>query len=142
MALVGHNLTFSTLGCFVLWIGWFGFNAGSTMTLSSNIVEIALNTNLAACSGAIAAVILSWAMFGKPDLSLVINGVLASLVAITASANCVDYFSSIVIGGIAGLLVVLSILTFDCLRIDDPVGAISVHLVNGIWGNTCRLSEK
>ncbi len=132
--LAGHNLSFATLGCFILWLGWFGFNSGSTLTISSNIVQIALVTNLSACAAAIASVIVSWIMFGKPDLTFVINGILAGLVAVTASANCVNYWSAIVIGAVAGILVVFSILIFDRLRIDDPVGALSVHLVNGIWG--------
>lgn len=131
---LGHNLSLSTLGCFILWIGWFGFNAGSTLNFSLNNANIVLVTLLAGATGAIAAAITTWFKFGKPDLSLVINGVLSGLVAITASANCVDYLAAVVIGGVAGVIVVISVLSFDRSNIDDPVGAISVHLVNGIWG--------
>ena len=132
--LPGHNLSMATSGCFILLLGWFGFNCGSTLGFNHHQIHIAVTTILAASSGALVAVILSWSRFGKPDITLLINGVLAGLVAITASANCVDYSSAIVIGSIAGFLVVISILKLDRLRIDDPVGAISVHLVNGIWG--------
>lgn len=134
MPLPGHNLSLATLGCFILWIGWFGFNPGSTMEVSDKIAYIALTTNLAAASGAITATISSWFLAGKPDLSLSINGILSGLVAITAGCSMVSYTSAILIGGISGILVVISVYFLDSIRIDDPVGAVSVHLVNGIWG--------
>ena len=135
VALPGHNLALATQGCLILFIGWFGFNCGSTMEASLDLATIALNTLLAASAGAVSATIASYIILQAPDLTFVINGILAGLVAITGGANCVDTRSALIIGTIAGLLVVVSILTFDRLRIDDPVGAISVHLVNGIWGS-------
>ena len=134
VALPGHNMSIATLGCLILWVGWFGFNSGSTMAVSPDIAHIALITNLSAASGGIIATFYSWLVFRKPDLSMTINGILAGLVAITASCAFVSYSSAVLIGGIAGFFVVLSILFFDNMGIDDPVGAISVHLINGIWG--------
>jgi Amt family ammonium transporter len=134
MPLPGHNLSIATLGCFILWVGWFGFNPGSTMAVNDKIAYIAVITNLSAASGAITATITSWILAGKPDLSLGINGVLSGLVAITASCAFVSYSVAVLIGAISGVLVVFSVYLFDSLKIDDPVGAISVHLVNGIWG--------
>jgi Amt family ammonium transporter len=130
----GHNLSIATLGCFILWLGWFGFNCGSELTLNENVFHIAVNTNLAAASGALLATFTSWTRYGKPDLSLIINGTLAGLVAVTASCNDISYTAAIAIGSVGGLLVVLAIGFFDQMKIDDPVGALSVHLVNGIWG--------
>ncbi len=132
--LPGHNLALATLGCFILWIGWFGFNPGSTMAVNDKIAYIAVVTNLSAASGAITATITSWILAGKPDLSLSINGILSGLVSITAGCAMVSYGSAVIIGGLAGILVVLSVYFLDSIKIDDPVGAISVHLVNGIWG--------
>lgn len=134
MPLPGHNLSLSTLGCFILWIGWFGFNPGSTMEVSAKIATIAVVTNLSAASGAITATISSWILAGKPDLSLSINGILSGLVAVTGSCAFISYSSAVIIGSIAGVLVVLSVYFLDTIQVDDPVGAISVHLVNGIWG--------
>ncbi|MGI0480790.1 ammonium transporter [Geminocystis sp. CENA526] len=134
MPLPGHNLSIATLGCFILWIGWFGFNPGSTMAVNEDIAYIAVVTNLAAASGAITATISSWILAGKPDLSLTINGILSGLVAITAGCSMVSYSSAILIGALAGILVVFAVYFLDSLKIDDPVGAISVHLVNGVWG--------
>lgn len=132
--LPGHNLSLATLGCFILWIGWFGFNSGSTMEVNESIARIALTTNLSAASGGLAGTITSWILAGKPDLSLTINGVLSGLVAITAGCAIVSYGNAVTIGTVAGILVVISVYLLERLRIDDPVGAISVHLVNGIWG--------
>jgi Amt family ammonium transporter len=134
MPLPGHNLSIATLGCFILWIGWFGFNPGSTMAVGEDIAYIAVITNLAAASGAITATISSWILAGKPDLSLTINGILSGLVAITAGCSMVGYTSAILIGAFGGILVVFAVYLLDSLKIDDPVGAVSVHLVNGIWG--------
>lgn len=132
--LPGHNLSLATLGCFILWIGWFGFNPGSTMTVNDKIAYIAVVTNLSAASGAITATISSWILAGKPDLSLSINGILSGLVSITGGCAMVNYSSAIMIGSVAGIIVVLSVYFLDTIKVDDPVGAISVHLVNGIWG--------
>lgn len=129
-----HNMSIATLGGLILWIGWFGFNPGSELEANLNVPYIALTTNLAAASGAIAATLTVWLRFGLPDLSMIINGVLAGLVAITASCDGVSYLGAVIIGAVAGILVVFSVTIFDRLKIDDPVGAISVHLVNGIWG--------
>jgi ammonium transporter, Amt family len=134
-AIPGHNLGFATLGTLILWLGWFGFNPGSTMAADFNaIATIALNTNMAAAAGCLAATIASWRLLKKPDLTMLLNGTLAGLVAITAGCNAVSTVGSIVIGLIAGFIVVPCVLAFDRIRIDDPVGALSVHLVNGIFG--------
>jgi Amt family ammonium transporter len=131
----GHNMALATIGTFILWLGWFGFNPGSTMAADPGaIATIALNTNMAAAAGAVAATLCAWMALGKPDLSMILNGTLAGLVAITAGCAAVGIGSSIVIGMIAGALVVYAVLAFDKLKIDDPVGALSVHLVNGVWG--------
>jgi Amt family ammonium transporter len=127
-------MSIATLGGLILWIGWFGFNPGSELEVNLNVPYIAVTTNLAAAAGAIAATITVWLRFGLPDLSMIINGVLAGLVAITASCNGVSYLGAVIIGTVAGIIVVFSVTLFDRLKIDDPVGAISVHLVNGIWG--------
>ena len=134
VALPAPSLPLSTAGVFVLWLCWFGFNCGSTLDFSRHVLDIALNTFLSGCAGAITAAITSWWRFSKPDHSLVLNGVLAGLVACTACANAVGNLDAIAIGAVAGVLVVISILSLERLKIDDPVGAISVHLVNGIWG--------
>ena len=133
-AIPGHNMGFATLGCLILWIGWFGFNPGSELEATANVPYIAVTTNLAAAGGGVAATFTSWIKDGKPDLSMIINGILAGLVGITASCNDVDYWEAIVIGLIAGVIVVFAVAFFDSIRIDDPVGATSVHLVCGIWG--------
>ncbi|MGB4268882.1 MAG: ammonium transporter [Spirochaetota bacterium] len=131
----GHSLPLATLGVFVLWFGWFGFNPGSTMAANAaDIGRIAVTTNLAAAAGTLTATLTAWLALEKPDLSMILNGALAGLVAITAPCAWVTPGASIVIGGIAGILVVLFVLAFDRWGIDDPVGALSVHLVNGVWG--------
>jgi ammonium transporter, Amt family len=133
-ALPGHNMGFATLGCLILWIGWFGFNPGSELAATANVPYIALTTNLAAAAGGVTATVTSWIKDGKPDLSMIINGILAGLVGITAGCADVSYISAIIIGAIAGVIVVFSVGFFDAIKIDDPVGATSVHLVCGIWG--------
>lgn len=135
-ALPGHNMAIATLGCLILWLGWFGFNPGSTMGVGdgSAIAHIAITTNTAAAFGGIAATITAWTLLGKPDLSMVINGILAGLVAVTAPCAFVTAPAAAIIGIIGGVLVVFAVGFFDKIRIDDPVGAISVHLVNGVWG--------
>ena len=135
VAMPGHNLSISTLGCLILWLGWFGFNPGSTMAAdASAISHVVLTTNLAAAAGGLGATITSWIYLGKPDLSMIINGILAGLVAITAPCAFVSVISSAIIGIAGGVLVVFAVTYIDGLKLDDPVGAISVHLVNGIWG--------
>lgn len=132
----GHSMSLVTLGGLVLWFGWFGFNTGSTMGVGDGrtIAHVAVTTNTAAAMAILSSTATSWLMQKKPDLSMIINGALAGLVAITAPCAFVSVGSSAVIGLIAGLLVVFAVITFDKLKIDDPVGALSVHLVNGIWG--------
>lgn len=131
----GHNLALATLGGFVLWFGWFGFNPGSTMAADPNAIShIVVTTNMAAAAATMSAIALSWVLIGKPDLGMTINGCLAGLVAITAPCAFVSVGSSIVIGLVAGILVVLAVIFFDRMKIDDPVGALSVHLVNGVFG--------
>ena len=133
--LPGHNMSLATLGTFILWLGWFGFNPGSTMAADPLAIStIAVNTFMAAAAGCLMATVTAWLVIGKPDLSMILNGTLAGLVAITAPCNDVSIASSLVIGTVAGILVVFAVLFFDRIRIDDPVGATSVHLVNGIWG--------
>ncbi|MUM78627.1 ammonium transporter [Pseudodesulfovibrio sp. F-1] len=134
-AIPGHNIPLAALGVFILWFGWFGFNPGSTTTADDTIGMIAMNTSLAACAGVLGAMGMSWLRFGKPDISMTLNGALAGLVGITAGCATVSAGGSILIGLAAGLLVVLSIEFIDkVLRIDDPVGAASVHGVCGAWG--------
>jgi Amt family ammonium transporter len=134
-ALPGHNMSIATLGCLILWLGWFGFNPGSTMAADPNaIAHIAITTNTAGAFGALAATITAWLYLGKPDLSMIINGVLAGLVGVTASCAWINIPSAAIIGAIAGVMVVFAVTFFDRIRIDDPVGATSVHLVCGVWG--------
>lgn len=132
--ILGHNLPLAALGVFILWLGWFGFNPGSTTAASKDIAMIFVNTNLAAAAGAITALFTSWLKFGKPEVGMSLNGALAGLVSITAGCASVSPSSAIMIGAIGGVLVVASVLFFDKIKIDDPVGAISVHGVNGAWG--------
>jgi len=131
----GHNLSLATIGCFILWLGWFGFNPGSTMAAAAgDIARICVTTNSAAIAAIITSTIASTMILGKPDLGMTLNGCLAGLVAITAPCAWVSVESSLIIGAIAGVLVVFAVMAFDKLKIDDPVGALSVHLVNGIFG--------
>lgn len=132
----GHNMSMVTLGGLVLWFGWFGFNPGSTMGVGdgSAIAHVAVTTNTAASMAILSSTITSWIIQKKPDLSMIINGALAGLVAITAPCAFVSVGASAVIGLIAGVLVVFAVLFFDKIKLDDPVGALSVHLVNGIFG--------
>ncbi|WP_321473119.1 ammonium transporter [uncultured Paludibaculum sp.] len=130
----GHSLTMAALGVFILYLGWFGFNPGSTTAANGLQSRIAVNTLLAGCTGALTALALSWVKFGKPDIGMTLNGVLAGLVAITAPCATVTPLAGLLIGGIAGVLVVYSVMFFDKVKIDDPVGAISVHGVCGAFG--------
>jgi Amt family ammonium transporter len=134
----GHNMGYVFLGGLILWLGWFGFNPGSTMAAdAAGIARIALTTNLAAAAGALVSTLYAWLRLGKPDFSFTVNGALAGLVAITAPCAFVTPGSSVIIGIIAGVLVIEAVLFFDKIKIDDPVGATSVHLVNGVFGTLC-----
>ncbi|MBI1956071.1 MAG: ammonium transporter [Acidobacteria bacterium] len=131
----GHSMGLVFLGGLILWLGWFGFNPGSTMAADPRaIAHIAMTTNLACCTAIVSSTVLAWIMLGKPDFSMTVNGALAGLVAITAPCAFVSVTSSAIIGLIAGILVVFAVIFFDKRKIDDPVGALSVHLANGIWG--------
>jgi Amt family ammonium transporter len=131
----GHSLPLATLGALILWLGWFGFNPGSTMAAAAgDIARIALTTNTAAAAATLTATLTAWWTLGKPDLSMILNGTLAGLVAITAPCAWVGVGSALIIGAIAGILVVFSVLAFDRMKVDDPVGATSVHLVCGVFG--------
>jgi Amt family ammonium transporter len=132
--ILGHNMPLAALGVFILWMGWFGFNPGSTTAANKDTAMIFVNTNLAAAAGCIVAMFVSWIKFGKPEVGMSLNGALAGLVAITSGCASVLPLSSIIIGSLAGVIVVFSVLFFDKIRIDDPVGAISVHGVCGAWG--------
>ncbi|HEY9826557.1 MAG TPA: ammonium transporter [Stenomitos sp.] len=134
-AMPGHNMAIATLGCLILWLGWFGFNPGSVMAVDAPAIShIAVTTNTAAAFGGVAATFTAWFYLGKPDLTMTINGILAGLVGVTASCAWVTVPISALIGVIAGVLVVFAVTLLDKLKIDDPVGAISVHLGCGIWG--------
>lgn len=136
--ILGHSASLAALGVFILWLGWFGFNPGSQLAIDGvNADAVALimaNTNIAAAAGAMAAMLTAWALTKKPDLGQTLNGVLAGLVAITAPCAWVTPAASLVIGAVGGVLVVLGALALERARVDDPVGAVPVHLVNGIWG--------
>ena len=138
-ALPGANMPLATLGMFILWFGWFGFNGGSELKLSNvdeanAVAQVFVNTNIAACGGLMAALITARLLYGKADLTMALNGALAGLVSITAEPLTGSIQLSMLVGAIGGVLVVLSISALDKLRIDDPVGAISVHGAAGIWG--------
>jgi ammonium transporter, Amt family len=138
MPMPGHSLPLATIGVFLLWLGWFGFNGGSVLSADPALVSLTLVTTcIAAAAGAVGAMVTSWLTQKKPDLSMVLNGVLAGLVGITAGADQMNMNSSIIIGLSSGVIVVLAVGMFDKLKLDDPVGALSVHLVCGIWGTLC-----
>ena len=131
----GHNLPLAAIGVFLLWFGWYGFNGGSVLSADPGLVSLVfVTTSLAAAGGIVGAMITSWSISKKPDLSMVLNGSLAGLVGITAGADVISPMNSVIVGIIAGVIVVLSVIQIDKIQIDDPVGAISVHLVCGIWG--------
>ncbi len=131
----GHSMPLATIGVFLLWLGWFGFNGGSVLSADPGLVSLVfVTTSIAAAAGGIASMFTSWIVVKKPDLSMALNGILAGLVGITAGADSVSVMSSFFIGLIAGVIVVFSIMFFDKIKIDDPVGAISVHGICGIWG--------
>lgn len=133
--MLGHSMPLATIGVFLLWLGWFGFNGGSVLSADPALVSLTLvTTTLAAAAGGVAAALTSWVMLKKPDLSMTLNGILAGLVGITAGADQMLAMSATIIGLLSGILVVFSVFFFDKLKIDDPVGALSVHLVCGIFG--------
>jgi Amt family ammonium transporter len=134
----GHSMPLATIGLFVLWLGWFGFNPGSTMAANPNaIAHILMTTNTSAIVAVLTSTAASWILLGKPDLGMTINGCLAGLVAITAGCAYVSVPSAMIIGAISGVLVVLAVMFFDRIKIDDPVGATSVHLAMGVFGTLC-----
>jgi Amt family ammonium transporter len=133
-AIPGHSIPFAILGVFILWLGWFGFNPGSELAADGVVPFVAMNTMIAGAAGGVFATAAVWWKAGKPDLSMIGNGVLAGLVGITAGCGAVNPFGALVIGAVAGVLVVFSVFFFDRIRIDDPVGAVSVHGICGIWG--------
>jgi Amt family ammonium transporter len=134
-AIPGHNMTSALTGAFILWLGWFGFNPGSTMAADPGAIShIVVTTSMAASAGALAATAVAWSFLGKPDLGMTINGALGGLVGITAGCAFVSVGSSLLIGAIAGALVVFGVLLLDKLKIDDPVGALAVHGMGGIFG--------
>jgi Amt family ammonium transporter len=141
LAIPGHNMLAAFIGCLVLWFGWFGFNPGSTFGVAADggalAAQVAVNTNMSAAAATLTATLTAWLLLGKPDIGMTLNGCLAGLVGITASAAYTSIGCSAIIGGISGVLVVLAVLFFDRVRIDDPVGATSVHLVCGIFGTLC-----
>ena len=131
----GHSLPLATIGVFLLWLGWFGFNGGSVLSADPGLTSrVLMTTCVAAAAGGLAAMFTSWSVSKLPDLSMALNGILAGLVGITAGADLMYMWSALIIGLIAGVIVVFAVITIDRMKIDDPVGAISVHLVCGIWG--------
>lgn len=138
-AIPGHNMSLAVIGLFVLWLGWFGFNPGSTMSFQnpSDVMHILMTTNTAAIAAILTSTITSWIFIGKPDLGMTINGCLAGLVGITGSCAYVSIFASLIIGAIAGVIVVFAVMFFDRIKVDDPVGATSVHLGCGVFGTIC-----
>jgi Amt family ammonium transporter len=137
-AIPGHNMAYTTLGVIILWFGWFGFNPGSTLSVDFGGVGffayVALNTNLAAAAGVLGAVLTSWIVVKKPDLSMMLNGAVAALVAITAACAFVAPWAALLIGFVAGVIVVLGSLAVERARIDDPIGALAAHGMAGVWG--------
>jgi Amt family ammonium transporter len=134
--IAGHNIPLAALGVFILWLGWFGFNPGSTLGVGDGnlISRVAINTNIAAASGGLGALLTIWLVTRKADLSMTMNGALAGLVAVTAPCAFIDPWVAIIIGFVGGFLVVIGALFLDKLKIDDPVGAVPVHGLNGLWG--------
>ena len=133
--ILGHSMPLATSGVFLLWLGWFGFNGGSVLSADPTLVSLVfVTTSLAAAAGALASIFTSMIYLKKPDVSMALNGILAGLVGITAGADSVTWVGAILIGLVAGCIVVFAIVIIDRIRIDDPVGAISVHGVCGLWG--------
>ena len=138
-AIPGHSMSLAVIGLFVLWLGWFGFNPGSTMSFQnpSDVMHILVTTNTSAIAAVLTSTATSWVFLGKPDLGMTINGCLAGLVAITGGCAYVSIVSSLIIGAVSGVIVVFAVVFFDRIHIDDPVGATSVHLCCGVFGTLC-----
>ncbi len=138
-AIPGHNMSLAVIGLFVLWLGWFGFNPGSTMSFQnpSDVMHILMTTNTSAIAAVLTSTVTSWIFIGKPDLGMTINGCLAGLVAITGGCAYISIVDSLIIGAVAGVLVVFAVVFFDRIKVDDPVGATSVHLCCGVFGTIC-----
>ncbi|MCA9125947.1 MAG: ammonium transporter [Planctomycetales bacterium] len=139
MPMPGHSLPIAALGVFILWFGWYGFNPGSNLAFQGTgsidaTMHVAVTTTLAAAAGGLIATLLSWVVFGKPDLSMGLNGILGGLVGITACCDCMSNWMAMVVGGVAGVLIILGVLLLDKLQVDDPVGAFPVHGMCGVWG--------
>lgn len=139
MPMPGHSLPIAALGVFILWFGWYGFNPGSQLAFQGTgdidaTMHIAVTTTLAAAAGGLIATICSWGIFGKPDLSMGLNGILGGLVGITACCDCMSTWMALVVGGVAGVIIIFGVLLLDKLQIDDPVGAFPVHGLCGVWG--------
>lgn len=139
ISMPGHSLPIACLGVFILWFGWYGFNPGSVLAFQKTdkidlVMLVAVTTTLSAAAGGLMATIASWVIFGKPDLSMGLNGILGGLVGITACADCMSTWWSLVVGSVAGLLIIVGVMLLDKLRIDDPVGAFPVHGLCGVWG--------
>ena len=135
----GHNIPYAVLGTFILWFGWFGFNPGSTLAVVTGnkvgfFAYVALTTNLAAAAGGVSGAITAWIVLRKPDISMILNGVLAALVAVTAASGFVAPWAAVVIGLVSGVIAVVGVLAVERIGIDDPIGAVSVHGISGIWG--------
>src|SRR6185437_23563 len=135
----GHNIPYAVLGTLILWFGWFGFNPGSTLSVHSGdrvgyFAYVAITTNLAAAAGALGGVVTAWVVLKKPDLSMMLNGVIAALVAITAASGFVAPWAAIVIGLVSGFIAVVGVIFIERIGIDDPIGAVAVHGMSGIWG--------
>lgn len=150
-AIPGHNIPLGVLGVFILWFCWFGFNCGSTTAATTTLGNIAMTTNLAAAASTLVTLLFTWVRYGKPDVSMTLNGALAGLVAVTAGCDVVTPYESIIIGSIAGFVVVIAIVFIDkTAKIHDPVGAVGVHgccgllgtLLTGIFGEGCNLSVR
>lgn len=138
-AIPGHNMSLAVIGLFVLWLGWFGFNPGSTMSFQNpaDVMHILVTTNTSAIAAVLTSTIVSWIFIGKPDLGMTINGCLAGLVAITGGCAYISIVDSLIIGAVAGVIVVFAVVFFDHIKVDDPVGATSVHLCCGVFGTIC-----
>ncbi len=131
----GHSMPLALLGVIILWLGWFGFNPGSTLNaMDLSFADIAVVTNMAAAAGVLSAMLMAWLLMGKPDIGMTANGAIAALVAITAPSGYVEPWAAVIIGGVAGALMVVMVLAIDRIRIDDPIGALSCHGISGIWG--------
>jgi Amt family ammonium transporter len=137
-AIPGHNMAYTTLGVLILWFGWFGFNPGSTLSVDFGglgfFAYVALNTNIAAAAGVFGALVTSWLVIKKPDISMMLNGAIAALVAITAACAFVAPWGALLVGFVAGVIVVLGVLLVERIGIDDPIGAVAAHGMAGVWG--------